>query len=252
MKSKWYALCILSRGPAGLKDGHVGIIDYVEGSTMCWNVNGVNEKKTLHVCYEDCTIRHSYRGRVQVCTASRFRAFLRYTDLQSGRWSNAFLSPLHTSQNTEQEFEKKKSELKICFRFNVQKETTLLTFLRVLYVRKLSWEYITQLKYLVSVSLCPLLQWHLYFVPRDSGELTNLKPSNEAKQHLKSQQAQVERSSFFCYNILNNLLINLQDCNTEAINRITCGPVCDTWLFTQPLTLATDTRNKRFPSVVIG
>lgn len=148
MKSKWHALCILSRGPAGLKDGHVGITDYVEGSTMCWNVNGVNEKKTLHVCYEDCTIRHSYRGRVQVCTASHFRAFLRYTDLQSGRWSNAFLSPLHTSQNTEQEFEKKKSELKICFRFNVQKETTLLTFLRVLYVRKLSWEYITQLKYL--------------------------------------------------------------------------------------------------------
>lgn len=107
-------------------------------------------------------------------------------------------------------------------------------------------------KVFVSVSLCPLLQWHLYFVPRESGELTNLKPSNEAKQHLKSQQAQVERSSFFCYNILNNLLINLQDCNTEAINRITCGPVCDTWLFTQPLTLATDTRNKRFPSVVIG
>lgn len=106
MKSKWHALCILSRGPAGLKDGHVGITDYVEGSTMCWNVNGVNEKKTLHVCDEDCTIRHSYRGRVQVCTASRFRAFLRYTDLQSGRWSDAFLSPLHTSQNTEQEFEK--------------------------------------------------------------------------------------------------------------------------------------------------
>lgn len=122
----------------------------------------------------------------------------------------------------------------------------------VLYARKLSWEYITRLKYFVSVSLCPSLQWHLYFVPRDSGELTNLKPSNEAKQHLKSQQAQVERSSFFCYNMLNNLLINLQDCNTEAINRITCGPVCDTWLFTQPLTLATDTRNKRFPSVAIG
>lgn len=157
--------------------------------------------------------------------------------------------PLSTRHRTLSKFEKKKSELKIRFRFNVQKETTLLTLLRVLYVRKLSWEYVTQLKYFVSVSLCLSLQWHLYFVLRESGELTNLKPSNEAKQHLKSQQAQVERSSFFCYNILNNLLINLQDCN---INRITCGPVCVTWLFTQPLSLATETRNKRFPSVVIG
>lgn len=30
-----HALCILSTGPAGLKDGHAGIIDHVEGSTMC-------------------------------------------------------------------------------------------------------------------------------------------------------------------------------------------------------------------------
>lgn len=66
--------------------------------------------------------------------------------------------PLSTRHRTLSKFEKKKSELKIRFRFNVQKETTLLTLLRVLYVRKLSWEYVTQLKYFVSVSLCLSLQ----------------------------------------------------------------------------------------------
>lgn len=118
--------------------------------------------------------------------------------------------PLSTRHRTLSKFEKKKSD-------NSKRNNTSYFPQSFICQKTILGIHRTTKVFCLSLTLLSL-QWHLYFVPRESGgddddddgELTNLKPSNEAKQHLKSQQAQVERSSFFCYNILNNLLINLQ------------------------------------------